>query len=80
MLLNHHQFGYGRRVCQGQELVEAELLAGCGAIAWSCSLTKQADDDSIPQPKKYTSLLITKPTPFAFEAQAAFEAPRAADI
>nr|OQO15565.1 hypothetical protein B0A51_17650 [Rachicladosporium sp. CCFEE 5018] len=64
-IMNHHQFGFGRRICQGMELVDAELMTACGAIAWGLSLKK--NDDLVPHPKGYTSLLITKPEPFGFE-------------
>lgn len=48
------------------ELVEAELMSACGAIAWGFDLKKR-DVESKPDPKGYTSLLIVKPEPFNFE-------------
>ena len=71
-IINHHQFGYGRRICQGMELVNAELITACASIAWSLDLTKVGD--AKPDPKGYTSLLITKPEPFDFDLKPRSEA------
>jgi cytochrome P450 len=75
---SHHQFGYGRRICQGMELVDAELTTACGAIAWGLSL-KTKSNAAAPEPTAYTSLLITKPLPFDFELKPRSEA-RAEEI
>lgn len=74
---SHHQFGYGRRICQGMELVDAELTTACGAIAWGLSL--ESKGNTAPEPTGYTSLLITKPLPFDFELKPRSEA-RAEEI
>lgn len=65
-------FGYGRRVCQGQDLVEAELLVGIGGMAWACNINKRRDSagNEIPVPAHdYSTLLISRPNPFAFDLQ-----------
>jgi cytochrome P450 len=69
---SHHQFGYGRRICQGMELVDAELTTACGAIAWGLSLKSKSK--AVPEPTSYTSLLITKPLPFDLELKPRSEA------
>lgn len=68
--MNHHQFGYGRRICQWMELVDTETITACGGIAWAFSLTKPAGYAHVPEVKSYTSLLITKPQPFDFVLKA----------
>lgn len=63
-------FGYGRRICQGQDLVEAELLVGIGGMAWATNICKKRDaagQEIYPAPHDYTSLLISHPKPFQFE-------------
>lgn len=63
-------FGYGRRVCQGVDLVEAELLVGVGGMAWAFRVGKKRDalgrEVEVPR-HDYTSLLISRPKPFGFE-------------
>ncbi len=68
-IINHHQFGFGRRLCQGMDLVHAETITACGAIAWAYNLKKKTGDPSVPKEKGYTSLLITKPEAFDFELE-----------
>jgi Cytochrome P450 len=67
---NHHQFGFGRRVCQGQDLVETELCLMIGAMAWACTASKKRTVGGIEIPVpwiEYTSLLIAKPEKFLFD-------------
>jgi hypothetical protein len=52
--LTHHptitgysQFGYGRRVCQGQAVADADLFVGIGSIAWLFHISK--DDLDVPK-------------------------------
>jgi hypothetical protein len=72
MLRSHHQFVYGRRICQSMELVDAELTTACGAIAWALSLKSKGN--AALEPTNYTSLLITKPLPFDLELKPRSEA------
>lgn len=69
-------FGYGRRVCQGVDLVEAELLVGIGGMAWAFHIAKKTDElgreVDVPE-HDYTSLLISRPRPFGFELGARSE-------
>lgn len=69
-ICQYSQFGYGRRTCQGQEVTEADLFCGIGAMAWGFDISKAVDPATgleIPVPEmKYTELLIAKPKPFVF--------------
>lgn len=74
-------FGYGRRVCQGVDLVEAELLVAVGGMAWACQISKKRDErtgeEMVPAAHDYTSLLISRPKMFPFELRARSEGRRA---
>lgn len=37
-ITSYSQFGYGRRVCQGQGVVDADLFVGLGSVAWLFSI------------------------------------------
>ena len=63
-------FGYGRRICPGQDLVEAELLVGIGGMAWATNIRKKRDaagQEIDLASHDYTSLLISRPKPFQFD-------------
>ena len=66
----YSQFGFGRRVCQGQEVAEADLFVGIGAMAWAFDLKKASNPTSgveIPiSEMDYGELLIAKPKWFPF--------------
>jgi hypothetical protein len=79
-LRNYHQFGYGRRVCQGIGVVEQELFLVMGGMAWAFDIRKKKDEfgKEIHVPfDKYTSLLIAKPEKFTFEMKIISEERRA---
>lgn len=66
----YHGFGFGRRVCPGQELAEAELLVACAALASSFRLEKKrlANGQYVPiDDYDFTSTLITIARPFEME-------------
>ncbi|TVY85122.1 Cytochrome P450 monooxygenase psoD [Lachnellula suecica] len=69
-LKNYHQFGYGRRVCQGVEIVDQELFLVMAGMAWAFNIRKKRDvfgkEIDVPD-NKYTSLLIAKPEKFDFD-------------
>ena len=52
-ITQYSQFGYGRRVCQGQEVTEADMFVGVGAIAWLFNIAK--DDLDIDTDSAYES-------------------------
>jgi hypothetical protein len=63
------QFGYGRRTCQGVDIVEQELFLVMGGLAWAFDIRKKRNKFGyeVPVPTdKYTSLLIAKPEKFQF--------------
>lgn len=37
-ITSYSQFGYGRRICQGQGVVDADLFVGLGSVAWLFSV------------------------------------------
>lgn len=47
-ILNCTQFGYGRRICQGQTVSDEDLLIGIGSIAWLFNLRQSGDNDAAP--------------------------------
>ena len=69
-LEGHSQFGYGRRVCMGVDIVNHELFLVCGALAWAFDLKKKIGEDGKEMEVKdleYSSLLIAKPDWFSFQ-------------
>lgn len=73
----YSQFGFGRRTCLGQEVVEADLVCGVGAIAWAFDIGRAVDEetgDEVPVPDMdYSELLIAKPKHFQFAIAARSE-------
>ncbi|KAG9606124.1 cytochrome P450, partial [Aureobasidium melanogenum] len=67
---NYTTFGYGRRICQGMDLVEVELFVAIGAMAWASTISRKRDalgrDMHVPS-HDYTTYLISRPKPFPFE-------------
>jgi hypothetical protein len=64
------QFGFGRRTCQGVDVVEQELFLVIGGLAWAFDIRKKMSKFGyeVPVPTdKYTNLLISKPEKMAFE-------------
>ncbi len=47
-ITGYSQFGYGRRVCQGQGVTEADLFVGIGGVAWLFYLSKDLSEFSKP--------------------------------
>ncbi|KAF2021900.1 cytochrome P450 2E1 [Aaosphaeria arxii CBS 175.79] len=43
-IINSTQFGYGRRLCQGQTVADEDLLIGIGSIAWLFNLQRNPDE------------------------------------
>lgn len=69
-LEGHSQFGYGRRICMGVDIVSHELFLVCGALAWAYNLKKKIGEDGreiVPEDLEYSSLLIAKPDWFEFD-------------
>jgi Cytochrome P450 len=69
-LKGYSQFGFGRRTCQGVDIVEQELFLVMGGLAWAFDIRKKKSKFGyeVPVPAdKYTSLLIAKPEKFVFE-------------
>lgn len=69
-LKGYSQFGFGRRTCQGVDIVEQELFLVMGGLAWAFDIRKKKSKFGyeVPVPMdKYTSLLIAKPEKMAFE-------------
>ena len=70
----HHGFGYGRRVCIGQDLVHAEMLVACGALLWAFNMQQKVGVDGVPLPidaDACTPYLISMPIvhPVQFSAR-----------
>jgi cytochrome P450 len=69
---NFTSFGYGRRVCMGQDLTEHEFFLAIGGMAWAMSVGKKRDgmgrEIDVPL-HDYGALVITKPEKFPFEVK-----------
>ena len=55
-IINCSQFGYGRRLCQGQTVADEDLLIGIGSIAWMFDISKAtppAPPGAIPTPASH---------------------------
>lgn len=50
-IINSTQFGYGRRLCQGQTVADEDLLVGIGSIAWLFNIEKPSDGTCVPPAK-----------------------------
>jgi cytochrome P450 len=46
-IINSTQFGYGRRICQGQTVADEDLLIGLGSVAWLFNIALK-NEDNIP--------------------------------
>ena len=57
-IINSSQFGYGRRLCQGQTVADEDMFIGIGSIAWLFNISKQQQQ---PQAKPKPSI-PKKPT------------------
>jgi Cytochrome P450 len=68
-LQNFSSFGFGRRICQGQNIAERELHIATARIAWACQIekAKDADGNVIEVPLyNYTVGFNTQPEPFQY--------------
>jgi hypothetical protein len=45
-IINSTQFGYGRRLCQGQGVADEDMLIGIGSIAWLFNISKKSPEES----------------------------------
>lgn len=46
-IINSTQFGYGRRLCQGQTVADEDLLIGLGSLAWLFNISRKRLNDEI---------------------------------
>ncbi len=58
-IINSSQFGYGRRLCQGQTVADEDLFIGIGSIAWLFNISQRpstptgnTNNSKPPIPKK----------------------------
>ena len=42
-LQNYSSFGFGRRICPGQNIAERSLYIQIAKIAWSCDIAQKKD-------------------------------------
>lgn len=47
-LQNFSAFGFGRRICPGQNIAERSLYIQIARVAWSCELGKKIDEAGTP--------------------------------
>jgi len=74
-LQNFSMFGFGRRICPGQNIAERSLNLLIARIGWGCSISKKVvDGKEVPVPLyDYTSGFNVQPKPFAFDLKARSE-------
>ena len=46
-ITGYSQFGYGRRICTGQGVTEADLFVGLGSVAWLFSMGTDCEDAGV---------------------------------
>jgi Cytochrome P450 len=66
----HHGFGFGRRICPGQDVAESELLVACAALVWAFNLQRKRlpSGREIPiDDYNFSGNLITIAKPFDME-------------
>ena len=69
-LQNFSAFGFGRRICPGQNIAERSLYILIARVAWCCDLGKKRDGEGreiSPPAWEYTAGFNTQPKTFAFE-------------
>ena len=72
-LHNYSSFGFGRRICPGQNIAERSLCLLTARIAWSCNISRAKDDQGneiVPSLDEFTDDLVTEPRPFLFSLEA----------
>jgi Cytochrome P450 len=67
-LQNYSGFGFGRRICQGQNLAERSLYIEAAVIAWACNISEKPGTK--PQSYDYIAGFNTRPKWFDFELTA----------
>lgn len=71
-LHNYSSFGFGRRICPGQNIAERNLYLLAARIAWSVDLAKAKDQSGntiTPPLYEYTAGFNSYPLPFRFDAR-----------
>ncbi|EOD52422.1 Cytochrome P450 [Neofusicoccum parvum] len=58
-IINITQFGYGRRLCQGQQVADEDLFIGLGALAWLFDIRKTGSAPTAAAEKTPTSPIGT---------------------
>ncbi|KAK4498266.1 hypothetical protein PRZ48_010923 [Zasmidium cellare] len=71
-LHNYSAFGFGRRICPGQNIAERSLYLLTARIAWACDVGKAEKDGVEVEPPlyDYTSGFNVQPNWFAFDLKA----------
>lgn len=71
-LHNYSNFGFGRRICPGQNIAERNLYLLAARMAWALDLSRAKDEDGkeiIPSWYDYTAGFNSQPNTFPFEVK-----------
>jgi len=72
-LQNYSCFGFGRRICPGQNIAERSVNILTARIAWACDISKAKDDVGVeiePPLYDYCAGFNVQPNKFPFELRA----------
>lgn len=68
-LHNYSSFGFGRRICPGQNIAERSLDLLTARVAWSCDIARARDESGkevLPALDRFTDDLVSRPLEFPF--------------
>ena len=66
-LQNFSAFGFGRRICPGQNIAERSLYIQVAVVGWACEVGARKEGGRVPEGYDYTSGFNVQPKWFDFE-------------
>ncbi|KAK4555007.1 hypothetical protein LTR86_007773 [Recurvomyces mirabilis] len=68
-ITQYSQFGYGRRICQGMGVTEADLFVGLGSVAWLFSMGKDEPEPEVVLEPEIGPEIVQQPAPYQAQAK-----------